>query len=652
VLRYQWRGANAAPKIVGLNELPGKSNYFIGNDPAKWYTSVPNYARVEYQGIYPGINLAYYGSGGQVEYDFIVTPGSDPSRISMAVTGADKVTLDAGNLVLHTALGELRQPAPHIYQDGPNGRQAVVGGYTLADAGAVGFTLSAYDRTRPLIIDPTLYYSTYLGGSSDDFNNGTTDFTGGITVSSAGNIYLTGGSLSTNFPTTIGAFQTTKADGYDAIVTELTSTGCASGVRYCPRYSTYIGGHASGEKFSGDDYGNAIALDTSGNAYITGATFSADFPVGNAIQGSNNGGIFYGDAFVTELNSSGSGLVYSTYLGGSFDDEGRGIAVDSSGEAWVTGWTESDTYGGAMHFPTQSPIQAACAGPIGNCHSAFVTKVPANPTPSSTWLFSSFLGGNNMDQGNAVTLDSSGNAFIVGSTNSATFPITTGAYQTTLGGGNDAFITKVKSTPGAAWSYSTYLGGSSNDFGTGIALDSFSNVYVTGETQSTNFPISGAYQSTNAGSYDAFVTELNGVMGTTPGLVYSTYIGGSGDDETSSIAVHNGDAFITGYTASTNFPLQSALYTSNAGGTDAFVTKVIHPAVGTSCSGLHVCLSYSTYVGGTSDDAGLGIATDSSGNAFIAGRTRSSGAGGFPTAHPYQATNAGGQDGFVLEIQP
>jgi len=343
VLTMRLAGANPKPTVSSDDELPGKSNYFIGNDPKKWRTNVPTYAKVRYENVYPGIDLVYYGNQGQLEYDFVVAPGADPHAIVLDVVAGlvpaqngpsqahrrghpqgVPLRIDSnGDLVIELDGGALRFHRPVVYQasraPSPESRAPVTGRYKLIGHNRVSFELGPYDHTRPLVIDPTLTYSTYLGGSAADQGNG-------IAVDSSGNAYIVGSTSSTNFPITTGGFQTSSPGGGDAFITKLNPQGSAA------IYSTYLGG-------SSYDVAQAIASDAAGDAYITGYTDSTDFPVtAGAFQRTYAGGQ---DAFVTELNSSGSALIYSTYLGGSSGDTGRGIAINGSGNAYVTGETTS-----------------------------------------------------------------------------------------------------------------------------------------------------------------------------------------------------------------------------------------------------------------------------------------------------------------------
>jgi len=596
-VRLKFAGGNTPTAISGRDQLPGKTSYFLGNDPKQWHRNIANYEGVEYRGVYPGVDVVFHGNQQRLEYDFIVAPGADPHAIALDVEGAKRVRITPrGDVVLGVGQSELELEKPVVYQEVEGQRREVAGNFVLSGPHRIGFTLGPYDRSLPLVIDPTLAYSTYLGGSSYDWGSG-------IALDSSGNIYVTGWTTSTNFPTA-NPFQSTNQGSENAFVAKLNNAGTAL------IYSTYLGGSSS-------DLASGIAVDSSGNAYVVGQAGSRNFPTLNPIQAANNGSV---NAFVTKLNNTGSELVYSTYLGGSNrgnGDAGYGIAVDSSGSAYVTGLANS------TNFPTVNPIQATNNASGG---TAFVAKL--NSTGSAL-DYSTYLGGSNEDCGEGIAVDSSGNAYLTGFTDSTNFP-TVSPLQQALGGGIDVFVTEINAA-GSALVYSTYLGGSGWDLGTGIALDSSDNVYVTGNTASTNFPTENPIQ-TYGGNTDAFVTKLNFNPATSAlTLVYSTYLGGRSADYGTSIAVSSFDyAYVTGYTASTNFPLVNPFQTACGGCSsynDAFVAK-LNPAGS--------ALVYASYLGGSNQDYGSGIAIDSSGNAYLTGGTSSS---NFPTVDPLQATN-------------
>jgi hypothetical protein len=623
VLRMAIVDSNPKPLMRGLEALPGKANYFIGRNSAKWRANVPTYAKVHYRNVYPGIDLVYYGNQRQLEYDFVVAPGANPEKIVLGFKGAERLEIDAqGELLLHTAGGELRQHKPVIYQEIDGVRREIDGGYVLTGADRVSFKLAAYDRSQPLVIDPVfLSYSTYLGGEAGV----------AIAVDGHGSAYVTGYAAgSTDFPTSSGAFQGTfSGGGRDAFVAKLNPTGSAL------VYSTYLGGSSS-------DEGRGIAVDASGNAYVTGGTYSTDFPTtAGAFQTTCAGGFPVspcGDAFVTKLNPNGSGLIYSTYLGGGSFDYGYGIAVDKSESAYVTGSIRS------ADFPTtQNAFQTSFGGGppdpyYGPPTDVFVTKLNR---AGSGLIYSTYLGGDAEDRGVGIAVDTSGNAYVAGHTNSTNFPTTAGAFQPVFAGGPwDAFVTKLDST-GSTLIYSTYLGSMGFDQAFAIAVDDRGHAYTTGRTASPYFPTVNAFQGFSGGGFDAFVTKLDP---TGCALVYSTYLGGSSGEEADGIAVDlQGNAYVTGVTDSTNFPTTSGAFQAvHAGGNsqEAFVTKL--DPVGSA-------LVYSSYLGGSGYEVAYAIAVDPGGNAYVTGETGSS---DYPTTPGAANTSFRGyfQDAFAAKI--
>ncbi len=613
LLGFTLQGANQNVVAKGVDTLPGQRNYFIGNDPSKWRTGVPTFRAVRYEEIYPGISLTYYGNQRQLEYDFVIAPGADPQSIRLTFDAGVRPGISAdGDLVLRTSGGEVRQKRPVIYQEIAGQRRAIEGRFVLSGKRQVGFELGSYDRTKPLVIDPTLVYSTYLGGSSDDLGSS-------IAVDSSNNIYIAGTTSSTNFPLHGAAFGV-KAGLADIFVTKIDAAGANI------LYSTYVGG-------SGQDRGDGIAIDTSGNAYVVGRVDSSSFnfpTTPGSFAATYRGGDF--DGVVFKLNAQGNALAYSGFLGGEENDSTEGVTVDSAGNAYVTGGTKS------IGFPTSvSAYQPTRAGDT----DAFLAKI--NPAGSAL-LYSTYLGGSGTDRGSGVVIDSSGNAYVAGFTSASDFP-TADAFQNSFGGSFDAFVAKFDTNGSGASSllFCSYFGGIGDDKAYGLAIDSgASNVYLVGQTSSNNLPLLNPAQPAFGGSFDAFIAKIS----TTGTKVYATYLGGTGDDRGTGIAVNSaGAAYVTGFTSSTNFPTLNQLQISNGGGFDAFLAK-LNPAG----SGL----LYSTYLGGSGNESNTStgtstnpIALDSLSNAYLTGFTSST---NFPTVSPLQPANGGGQDAFVVKI--
>lgn len=613
-LGLTFKGANTRPVIKGVDPLSERRNYFIGKNPSKWRTNIPTFRAVSYEEIYPGIDLVWYGNNRQLEYDFRLDAGRNPNTIFLKFDSDVRPSIaENGDLILRRGSIELRQLKPEAYQEVDGQRRPVAACYVSRRANEVGFALGEFDHTKPLVIDPTLIYSTYLGGSGDDIGNS-------IAVDGSNNIYITGASSSTNFPTKNAAFGSI-AGLADIFVTKVDAAG-ANVI-----YSTFVGG-------SGLDRGSAIAVDNSGNAYVAGRVDSSsiDFPTtSGSYAGSYRGGDF--DAVVFKLNGQGNSLVYSTYLGGEENDSAEGITVDAQGDAYVVGGTKS------FAFPTTlNAYQGARAGDT----DAILTKFNS---AGSGLLYSTFIGGGGTDRGSGVVVDSAGIAYVAGFTASADFP-TENAFQNSPGGSFDAFFAKIDTTSSGAASLldCTYLGGVGDDKAFGIALQSGTNdLYITGQTSSTNFPVLNPVQSVTGGGFDAFVAKIsNG--GT---KLYATYLGGSNDDRATGIAVNSaGEAYATGFTSSSNFPTLSPIQANKGGGSDAFVTKI---------NSAGNAFLYSTYLGGNNNDSSTAtvvgsnpLVLDAFGNAYITGYTAST---NFPTAFPLQAANAGGaSDVFIAKI--
>jgi Bacterial Ig-like domain (group 3)/Beta-propeller repeat/Putative Ig domain len=615
-VRMKLVGANRHATVRGLDPLPGRSNYFLGRDQANWRTNVSTFAKVRYGQIYPGIDLVYYGNQRQLEYDFVVASGADPAQIRLSIRGASELSIDAdGNAVARRKDGDVRLLKPRLYQEVRGERVEIAGGYAL-NGNELRFAVGQYDHRQKLVIDPVLVYSTYLGGINSDGASG-------VAVDSAGNTYVVGITSFTGFPVTPGVFQPTGHGSTNAFVAKLNAAGTAL------VYSTYIGG-------SGQDTAYAIAVDASGNAYITGTTISPDFPTTvGAFQTLLSAAP---DAFVTKLGPDGSALVYSTYLGGNANDIAFAIAVDASGNAYVVGETQSG------NFPVLGSSPKVLGGPI-TCDSlisggfdGFITKF--NPA-GDTVAYSLYLGGSGTDVATSVAVDSAGNAYVAGYTTSKDFLVLNtcpgpGPGPTSLqpanAGTENGFIVKV-SPDALAFLGATYLGGSAQEAVTSIAVDGSGFVYLAGEGNSGG-----------AGGLDAFGAKLDGSLSS---KVYFNYIGGSGFDRATGVAVDPaGNEYLVGQTASTNFPQVSPIQPAFGGGTyDAFVTEL-------DPSGTTV---FSTYLGGTGDEStsigGSPIAIDASGNIYVVGSTTST---NFPGASSssIQPANGGGNDAFIVKLGP
>ena len=588
--------------MEGEGRAPGEVNYLRGNDPERWQTELPGYTSVVYRDLWPGVDIVLQGQDGQLKYEFRVRPGARPSDIRLAYAGTEGLALDdAGRLLIETPLGELQDSPPVSYQEIDGARVPVHSRYVLNDQGGgkqgYGFAVGPnYRPDRELIIDPGVDYSTFLGGSSHEEGNG-------IAVDAAGNAYIVGTTQSTNFPTTLGAFDRSFAGGVvDVFVSKLNSNG--SGLVY----STYLGGtptplrRGPGDPF---EFGRGIAVDANGNAYVTGQTTSSNFPTTSGafdrtLNVSPNDAT---DAFVTKLNATGSRLVYSTFLGGTDFDDARGIEVDGSGNAYVTGQT------GSNDFPTTA---GAFDRSANGSFDAFVTKLNAT---GSRLVYSSFLGGSDNELPENVAVDANGNAYVVGSTRSAGFPTTPGAFDPTHNGGAfdtlfDAFVTKFNAT-GSSLVYSTFLGGSNSDFGGDLALDGAGNAYVVGGTLSPEFPTTpGAFDTAFTGESEGFVTKLNS---SGSALGYSTFLGGAG---ASGVVVDTArNAWLAGGASSAAAPTTpDGFDTTHNGGGDAWIGEL--NATGSA-------LVYATFLGGTNSETGSDVALDSTGNLYVTGHTYS-----------------------------
>lgn len=689
IVRLHLLGANPAPQIAGLDRLPGRVNYLIGRDSHHWIVNVPTYARVVYRGVYPGIDLIYHGSsdknlsGGHVEYDYVVAPGANPRAIRLAAQGGSGLCLDAaGNLVLgHNGSNWVYQQRPLAYQVIGGVRRAVAVAYALHGRRMVGLTVGAYDARYPLVIDPVLLYSSYFGGTGN-IDEAIT----GVAAGSDGSTYITGHTANVSFPTTSGAYQanhgSSKCSGCDyAFVSKINPGGTAL------VYSTYLGGTTS------DDFANAMAVDSAGNAYIVGSTLSNDFPTtANALHTSRNAATAQGlsSAFVTKLNAQGSSLVYSTYLGDyrsnnvpdtTATSAANAIALDGSGNIYVTGQY-------SVYFEPPSgttKLASGCdAANFGFSSAVFVTKLNPASSGTASRVYSNCLSGDSSQGGGAtdsigrgITVDSSGHAYVTGSTNSGNFPVTEVLVNQACNGGSDncftgtpAYNTQLESSPlqsndaflselqpdGTALLYSTYIGGTNDDVGTAIALDGNNHAYITGYTSSsTSFPTTnGAYQAGYPNSQSAFVLKMdpNNATGGSASLIAGTYLGGSSAASMATALAldSSGNVYLTGNTQANNFPTQNPLSQGGSPG-NAYQGRSLHGSQDAFVAELSSdlsSLSFSTYLGGTGSDSGTGIALDTAGNIYVAGTTASS---DFPLASQHGGlpqTTAG--DLFIARI--
>lgn len=595
VLRLEHANTNAKPEA--MDRLEGLSNYYLGNDPAKWGIGVPHFARVRYHEVYPGIDLVYYGNAqGKLEYDFIVKPAADPQAIRMAYNRP--VHRESNGDLL---IGSLHQRRPRVYQAG----QEIECDYIVRGARRVELALAQYDRNAPLTIDPVIDYSTYLGGNAQDTANS-------VAVDSAGNMYVTGWLQSPNYPS-LDPFQQTSGTARFIVIAKILAGGNALA------WYTYVGGSALNDS-------EKIALDSSGNTYIAGFTSSTDFPVKNAAQPVFGGG--YENAVIVKVDRNGK-LVYSTYLGGNNQERALGLAVDSAGSAFVAGFTWS------IDFPVTNALQPRMTGRP----DAFLAKL----SPSGDhFLFATYLGGSGLEYGKGLTLDSSGNPVIVGTTASADFP-TVNPLQSALGAGAESgFITKISSA-GDEILYSTYFGGNASILLNAVRLDFADNIWTFGQAVGPGLPLQNPLQSSFAGGQmDTVISKLSAKG---DAILFSTYFGGSDIDFPSDLAIDSsGNVYASGFTYSGDFPLKNSMQPF-AGAiigykNDTYLVKL-------SSTG---ALIYSTLLGGNGADYNGGVTVGTNGAVYLVGST---GSNNFPLKNPLQATNGGGpSDMYIVRLAP
>ncbi len=644
-IRLALAGANSRTQVESLDLQPGESNYLIGNDPSKWRRDVPHFARVKYHSVYPGVDLLYYGNQGQLETDFILAPGVDPRKIGVRIEGADKLNLNArGDLILSTAAGDVTMHRPRAYQQTATARQEIAANYVRRGSRIIGIEVAPYDSSQSLIIDPVLSYSTYLGGT-------TNQFLGGIAADSAGFAYVAGFTNSTTFPTVTGSFQTVLSNSSgNAFITKLKQDG--TGVVY----STFLGGTGT----TGDS-AHAIAVDATGDAYIVGFTSSSDFPLkANAYQSVNKGG----GGFFSELDPTGSTLLYSTYLSGSGTDRLNAIALGSNGNAFITGSTTSTDFPVVIATALQNTNNVT-GSQIG---TAFLSRIDPTQSGVPSLVYSTYLGGSKEDAGLGVAVDSAFNAYVTGYTSSTNFPqpATRNGFQQALKNtSGNAFVARIDTTQPSLLVYSTYLGGSANgqgsspgDVGTAIAVPPAGGVaYLTGYTYATDFPtVAPLNTQSNTPFQKAIIAQLDTTKSGAASLTYSTYFGGTvftlgstqpGADLGFGIALDSlKNIYVAGTTSSADFPVTpGAPQPIKVGIQNAFLSE-LNPT-GSS-------VLFSTYLGG-SNDAAYSVALDGASpvNAYITGVT----SGNFPTTvGAFQTIDAvsgnSNNDGFVAKISP
>lgn len=676
LLKMQLAGANPHFQASGENPLPGKSNYFIGNDPSKWRRNVPQFAGVRYHDVYPGIDLVYHGNQGKLEYDFEVAPGAEPTRVALQFGGAHHRHIDAdGNLILSLPSGDVAVHPPRAYQKIGANEQPVSSSFRIQSNGDVGFEVGSYDPSRTLVIDPILTFSTYLGGSGNEactlILGSSSPISGcpGVAVDLSSNVYIAGSTTSVDFPIPVGTspYQGTLKGTANIFVAKFNTSGSTE------EFATYIGG-------SGTDTTAGVAVDLAFNVVVSGNTSSTNFPTMNGFQSSplspSNKHIV-----VSKFDPTGHMLLYSTYLSGNGTDVATGVALDPGGNAYVTGTTSSTEV--QTGFPsTSGSFQTSPA--TGSNIQFFLTKVNPNLSGTASVPYSTYFGGGNSLRttgpaavGGGVAVDINSNIYITGGTSflhvggSNDFPILN-AYQGCLDAPSaptcptnvsayDVFVAELNplAITGTQLIYSTYLGGTGDDIGYGIAVDSSLSAYVTGSTDSSDFPAAGTgvFQATYGGNTDAFVAKLGAptVSGTEQGLVpllYFTYLGGSGTDTGLGITVDTiQGARVTGWTNSTDFPVLNnppqLTYGAPPPGnpSDAFVARI--DTSGTS--GVNGIGHYATYLGGSSADYGTSIAVDPQGASYVAGETQSS---DFLKAAPFQSSLNGTSDAFLSKLGP
>ncbi len=617
IIRLRMIGADRDVRISAEEQLDTRVNFYRGHHQS--HTNIPVYSQLRYAAVYPGIDVIFHGRKDILEYDFIVAAGANPAQIQMAYEGAKYLRLDSdGALLVGLDGAEVRQQRPYIYQLIDGEKKEVAGEYRLLSAEtphSYGFRIASYDARYPLVIDPVIISSTFIAGADDDIANS-------VAVDNNGNVYVTGTTWSANFPS-LNALKTTNEANYtDAFVSKFNASGTLI-------FSTYLGG-------SNHDEGRAIAADSLGNSYVTGLTSSENFPL-SAQPYISVGDPFFEDVFITQLNSNGQ-ILYSTYMGGSGDDFGNDIVVDESNgqlAVYVTGETWSH------NFPVKNPLYTVLN--TGNNGDAFVARLDLAQAGDASLVWSTYIGGSNRDASHAIDVDSAGNVYIAGLTESSDFPTTANAYPSIFSMGySRAFIVRINQA-GTLLKYAGCLGGSADDSANGIAVNDSGIAYVAGTTRSLDFPLVQPLFSV-VDNENAFAAKLDTNGSGSNTLLYSTYLGGSGPDEANAIVIDNaGNAFVTGTTWSADFPVAgaaSAALLSARGDKDAFVAKITNDGS---------LLSYSVRLGGSNEEQGKDIAIDAQADIYIVGQTRSI---NFPLAAPYQSTlQNGNRSGFLSRLR-
>jgi len=643
-------GGDPLAGMAALEPQSGKVNYFIGNDSSKWHSDIPLFARVVYEKIYPGIDLAFAG-GSQLEFAYVVNPNADPRSIALGITGAEKIkTTDAGDLVLGTSSGPVQMHRPIAYQEQNGVRELVPAQFEVTDSGKVSFNLGSYDHSRQLVIDPTITYSTYFGGDGADYGLS-------IAADGSGNAYVAGSSSSLTIPGPGGSVSNPNSMGSDVFVTEINPAGAVV-------FTTFFGGTGTAgnaDNFPG--FPNALAVDASG-IYVAGTTDSSSFPVtSGAADGTFQGGTVNGnnDAFAVKLSSSGS-LAWGTYIGGNDSDSGLGLAIDKSDNVYVVGETYS------TNLPVKNALPGGSALNLGKGTGDDDGYIVALNSSGSAFSLVSYIGGSSGDIATAVSLDSSANVYVSGSTISSDLPVTSGVVQSTYNssGDDDMFVCSIASASFTATNRGNEAAavaklsppGQRPIFFTSLvffpALALFGSVWISSSSRRRKtlgisvlclgllaflmMPACGGGSGSNNN------TGGNGGTGGGPtsSFVYLTYYGGSGDDDAIGIVADaSGDAFVTGETTSTDFPVSSPTYQANLAGSQNALLVELNPS-GTKAS-------YSTYFVGNGTEFGYGVALDNTGNVYLTGQTNST---NFPAFAPTQGTFGGSTDAYVSVLSP